>query len=82
MLGSESLILAQRTMCLGRLFEDYASNWIAFFSFYTYEKVGGKLILQCHFDCRNLPVSKPGFYEECLDAWFTLTGKENVLVKT
>lgn len=33
MLGSESLILAQRTMCLKRLFEDYASNWIAFFQF-------------------------------------------------
>ena len=31
--GSESLILAQRTMCLKRLFEDYASNWIAFFQF-------------------------------------------------
>lgn len=26
------------------------------------EKVGGKLNLQCDFDCRNLPISKPGFY--------------------
>ena len=34
--GSESLILAQRTMCLKRLFEDYASNWIAFFSVFTH----------------------------------------------
>ena len=45
------------------------------------EKVGGKLNLQCDFDCRNLPISKPGF-TDCLDIWFTLTGKESVLMKT
>jgi len=55
MLDLEFVILAQRTMCLKKNIEDYAGPWKIFLSYYL-EKVGGKLILQCHFqDCRNLP---------------------------
>ena len=43
---------------------------------YYLDKVGGKFILQCHFDCRNLPISMLGFYKDCLDAWSILTEKE------
>ena len=45
---------------------------------YYLEKVGGKFILQCHFDCgsRNLPIFMPGFYKDCLDAWSSLTWQE------
>ena len=32
--------------------------------------------MQCHFDCRYLPISIPGFYTDCLDAWSLLTRKE------
>lgn len=46
MLDLESMILAQRTMCLKRYIEDYASSWKVFLSLYT-EKVEGKFILQC-----------------------------------
>ena len=32
--------------------------------------------MQCHFDCRNLPISMPAFYKDCLDGWSLLTRKE------
>ena len=62
-------------MCLKKFIEDFTSPWKIFLSYYL-EKVGGKFILQCHFDCRNLPISMPGFYKDCLDAWSLLTRKE------
>ena len=75
MMDLESMIRAQLIMCLKKYIEDYTSPWKIFLSYYL-EKVGGKFILQCHFDCRNLPISMPGFYKDCLDAWSTLTRKE------
>ena len=69
------MIRAQRIMCLNKYIEDYTSPWKIFLSYYL-EKVGGKFILQCHFDCRNLPISMPGFYKDCLDAWSLLIRKE------
>ena len=68
-------MMAHRIMCLKKYIEDYTSPWTIFLSCYL-EKVRGKLILQCHFDCRNLPISMPGFYKDCLDTWSTLTRKE------
>ena len=62
-------------MCLKKFIEDYTSPWKIFLSYYL-EKVRGKFILQCHFYCRNLPISMPGFYKDCLDAWSLLTRKE------
>ena len=76
MMDLESMIRAQRIMCLKKFIEDYTSPWKIFLSYYL-EKVGGKFILQCHFDCRNLPISMPGFsYKDCVDAWSLLTRKE------
>ena len=31
-----------------------------------------KIILQCTFDTRKLPIYLPVFYKECFDAWATL----------
>ena len=70
----ESMILAQETMCLKKYIEDYASPWKCFLS-YDLEKAKRRFSLQCHFDCRNLLISMPGFYD-CLDAQSTLTRKE------
>ena len=75
MMDLETMIQAQRIMCLKKYIEDYTSPWKIFLSYYL-EKVGGKFILQCNFDCRNLPISMPEFYKDCLDAWSTLTRKE------
>ena len=75
MLDSESMIRAQRIMCLKKFIEDYTSPCKIFLSYYL-EKLGGKFILQCHFDCRNLPISMPGFYKDYLDAWSLFTRKE------
>ena len=75
MLDIESMICAQRIMCLKKYTQEYLSYWKTFLSYYL-KKVGGKFILQCHFDIRKLPIFLPEFYRSCLDAWSTLTGKE------
>ena len=43
MMDLESMIRAQRIMCLKKYIEDYTSPWKIFLSYYL-EKVGGKLI--------------------------------------
>ena len=68
------MIRAQRIMCLKKYIDDYTSPRKMFLRYYL-EKVGGKFILQCHFDCRNLPLSMPGFYKDCLDSCSSLTRK-------
>ena len=61
MLDIESMVLAQRTMCLKKYIEDYVSPWKIFLNHY-FKKLGGKFILQCHFDCQKLPIFLPEFY--------------------
>ena len=75
MMDLESMIRAQRIMCLKKYIDDYTSSWKSFLS-YSLEKVGEKFIFQCHFDCRNLPIFMPGFYKDCLDAWSSLKRQE------
>ena len=75
MMDLESMIRAQRIMCVKKYIEDHTRPWTIFLSYYL-EKVEGKFILQCHFDCRNLPISMPEFYKACLDACSLLTEKE------
>ena len=72
MLDIESMVSAQRIVCLKKYTEDYASPWKNFLDFYL-EKVGGKFLLQCNFDSRKLPVSLPVYYRECFDAWSFIT---------
>ena len=74
MLDIESMVLAQRTMCLKKYIEDYVSPWKIFLNRYL-KKLGGKFILQCHFDCQKLPIFLPEFYKDCLAAWSTLSSK-------
>ena len=52
MLDIESMILAQRIICLKKYIEDDACSWKFFLDHYL-EKVGGKFILHCQFDTRN-----------------------------
>ena len=75
MMDLESMIRAQRIMCVKKYIEDHTRPWKIFLSYYL-GKVEGKFILQCHFDCRNLPISMPEFYKACLDACSLLTEKE------
>ena len=76
MLNVESMVLAQRIICLKKYAEDSVSSWKIFLDHYL-EKVGGKLILYCQFDTRKLPISLPiFFYKDCLNAWSSLTTKE------
>ena len=62
---------------LKKYIEDYICPWIFVLDYYL-EKVGGKFILQCHFDYRNLPITLPMFYKDCLEAWSYLTTKKVV----
>ena len=77
MLDIECMIRAQRIICLKKYIEDYISPWKFVLDYYL-EKVGGNFILQCHFDYRNLPITLPMFYKDCLKAWSYLTTKEVV----
>ncbi|KAL9988158.1 hypothetical protein ACROYT_G002566 [Oculina patagonica] len=77
MLDIESMVLAQRIMCVKKYIEDYVSPWKIFLNHYL-KKLGGKFILQCHFDCPKLPIFLPEFYKDCLAAWSTLSSKEVV----
>ena len=67
MLDLESMIFAQRIICLKKYTEKYKSPWKYVLDFYL-KKVGGKFLLHCNFDCRKLSISLPVFYKECLQA--------------
>ena len=75
MLDIESMMLAQRIICLKKYIEDDVCSWKFFLDHYL-EKVGGKFIVHCQFDTRKLPFSLPVFYKDCLEAWSSLTNKE------
>jgi len=68
MLDLESMISAQRIICLKKYTENYESPWKYVLDFYL-KKVGGQFLLHCNFDCRKLSISLPVFYKECLEAW-------------
>ena len=75
MMDLESMIRAQRIICLKKYIDDYTIALKSFLSYYL-EKVGGKFILQCHFHSGTLPIFMPGFYKDCLDTWSSLTRQE------
>ena len=68
MLDLESMISAQRIMCVKKYVENYESPWKYVLDFYL-KKVGGKFLFQCNFDHRTLSITLPIFYRECLQAW-------------
>ena len=76
MLDLESMISAQRVMCLKKYVENYESPWKYVLDFYL-KKVGGKFLFQCNFDHRTLPITLPIFYRECLQAWSSMTNYDS-----
>ena len=76
MLDLESMISAQRVMCLKKYVENYQSSWKYVLDFYL-KKVGGKYLFQCNFDHRTLSITLPIFYRECLQAWSSMTNYDS-----
>ena len=76
MLDLESMISAQRVMCVKKYVENYESPWKYVLDFYL-EKVGGKFLFQCNFDNRTLPITLPIFYRECFQAWSSFTNYDS-----
>ena len=76
MLDLESMISAQRVMCVKRYVENYGSPWKYVLDFYL-KKVGGKFLFQCNFDYRTLSITLPIFYRECLQAWSSMTNYDS-----
>ena len=68
----ESMISAQRILCIKRfLAPDVAAGWKLFLGFYLKE-VGGKFLFHCNFDYKKLSITLPEFYKECILAWTSL----------
>ena len=76
MLDLESMISAQRVVCVKKYVEIYESPWKYVLDFYL-TKVGGKFLFQCNFDNRTLSISLPIFYRECLQAWSSITNYDS-----
>ena len=74
MLDLESMISAQRVMCVKRCVENYGNPWKYVLDFYL-KKVGGKFLFQCNFD--YLSITLPFFYRECLQAWSSMTNYDS-----
>ena len=62
MLDLESMISAQRVICVKQYVEHYESPWKYVLDSYL-DKVGGKLLFQCNFDHQTLPITLPIFYQ-------------------
>ena len=74
MLDIESLIKAQRVMCLNKFLEEYPSSWKIILG-KNLSPVGGRFLLYCNFETAKLKISLPAYYKECLDAWSELNRK-------
>ena len=61
----DSIIETLRVLCCKKLASNQPTNWKKILLHYL-EPVGGKFILCCDFDLKNLPIKLPAFYEECL----------------
>ena len=71
----ESMISAQRLICIKRYLSIDPAGWKFFLDFYL-KKVGGKFLFHCNFNYTKLPVTLPEFYKECIVAW-TLLNEDN-----
>ena len=80
MLDLESMMSAQRVMCVKKYVENYESPLISVLDFYL-DKVGGKFLFQCNFDRQTLPITPLNFYRECLQAWSLMSNKILHLMK-
>ena len=71
----ESMISAQRIICIKRYLSIDPAGW-KFFLDFCLKKVGGKFLFHCNFNYTKLPVTLPEFYKECIVAW-TLLNEDN-----
>ena len=71
----ESMISAQRIICIKRYLSTDPASWKLFLDFYL-RKVGGKFLFHCNFNYTKLPISLPEFYKECIVSW-TLSNEDN-----
>ena len=71
----ESMISAQRIICIKRYLSTDPASWKFFLDFYL-KKVGGKFLFHCNFNYTKLPIALPEFYKECIMTW-TLLNEDN-----
>ena len=67
----ESMISAQRIICMKRYLSTDPAGWKFFFYSYL-KKVGGKFLLHCNFNYNKLPIDPPEFYKEFIVTWALL----------
>ena len=67
----ESMISAQRIICIKRYLSTDPAGWKIFLDFYL-KKVGGKFLFHCNFNYIKLPITLPEFYKECIVTWSRL----------
>ena len=71
----ESMISAQRIICIKRYLSPDPASWKLFLDFYL-KKVGGKFLFHCNFNYTKLRIILPEFYKECVVSW-TLLSEDN-----
>ena len=64
----ESMISAQRIICIKRYLSTDRASWKFFLDFYL-KKVGGKFLFHCNFNYTKLSIALPEFYKECIATW-------------
>ena len=76
----ESIIKAQRIMCCKKFPNSQQSSWKIILLHYL-RRIGGRLLLSCNFNVKNLPVTLPKFYVECLQTFseHSVSVREQVL---
>ena len=67
----ESMIEAQRIMCIQKFLDNSPRSWKCILNHYL-NKVGGRLLYYCNFEYSKLPIDLPKYYKECLIAWSLL----------
>ena len=72
MLDIQAMILARIVLIFKRYVDNkYERPWKGILGYFL-SGVGEKCIVQCNFNTRKLPIYRPIFYKECLDAWAAL----------
>ena len=69
--GLNSMISAQRIMCIKKYLTPHAASWKYILDFHL-RKVGGKFLFHCNFNYSKLSITLPEFYKECIMTWASL----------
>ena len=67
----ESMIKAQRIVCIKKFLNTNPAGWKCFFELYL-KKVGGKFLFHCNFDLTKLSIALADFCKECVLTWSSL----------